>query len=54
MPEITAALHPTTDHASTDLVIDTFDQWHNSPEALVAPSLQTFTGAFPGDVVDPV
>jgi hypothetical protein len=55
MPEITTSFQLSLDdQGACDLVIDTFDQWHNSPEALLKVCLQTFCGAFPADVVDPV
>ena len=53
MPELTSALRPLDSQATSDLVIDTFDQWHNSSDGMLAASLQTFTGLVPGDVTDP-
>ncbi|HST66836.1 MAG TPA: hypothetical protein VLM05_16760 [Mycobacteriales bacterium] len=53
MPELTSALRQLDSQANSDLVIDAFDQWHNSADGMLGASLQTFTGLVPADVTDP-
>lgn len=52
MPELAAALLPADDHSYSDLMIDTFDQMHNTTDLSLLTCHFCGCGAVPADAVD--
>jgi hypothetical protein len=53
MPETVTSPMFAADQSFCDLVIDTFDQWHNPTDAVLGSStLPTFCRAIPADMAD--